>query len=105
MTKTTQLFHGEHDDDDGACVFVCVCLCKCFMKCALRLIFVGAVFGLMAAFLELNEVYLIHVIDIFTKTHAHTGIELMCSLRACEDWWLMVPMDPFYVFSLLKMSS
>lgn len=57
---------------------MCVCECErlpslppCFLKRAPRLILVGDAFGLMAAFLELNGVYLIHIID--TRAHTHTG--------------------------------
>ncbi len=77
------------------CMCVCVCVCVCvnylqsrlvFLKHAPRLFLVGDAFGLMAAFLGLNGVYLIHSIDIPTNTRrshtdTHTRMRLMPSLR------------------------
>lgn len=96
-----------HDDGD-----VCVCVAGCvttswshpvffFFKRTLRLILVGDVFGLLAAFLGLNGVYLIHVIDIPT-THTHLTHTLrhtpVSSLRARSvqeaDWWLQTDPRP-----------
>lgn len=90
---------------------MCVCVYTFgHTQLAPRLILVGDTVGLMAAFLGLNRVYLIHVIDIPTHTHTHTCAELMSSLRASAmeaDWWPMLQTDPqssLQSFSLINVT-
>lgn len=77
-----------------------------FLKRALGLVLVGDVFGLLAAFLGLNGVYLIHVIDIPPHTHTLT-YTLVQSLRLPSgpseqeaDWWLTLQTDSRQSFAL-----